>query len=94
MNNDDVVHFVYFGGCRRHELYSLIADSIVDAYSSLIVNIPETGHDRLLTIVDENGMNYMYMIRKYKNMRPIRTLIITIFLEVRTKRNLILGNES
>lgn len=61
-----------FGACRREELYSLTVDAIVDAGLSIIVSLPKTktGRSRLFTVVDGDGMNYLDLIRKYRNMRP------------------------
>ncbi|KAJ3651553.1 hypothetical protein Zmor_017585 [Zophobas morio] len=65
--------FGIFGGCRREELYSLAVDSIVDAGSSIIKTIPitKTGCRRVFTVIDDGkGIDYLKIIRKYRNMRP------------------------
>ena len=85
MTKDAVIHILYvlnlqvatifgiFGGCRREELYSLAVDSIVDAGSSIIKTIPitKTGCRRVFTVIDDGkGIDYLKIIRKYRNMRP------------------------
>ncbi|KAJ4449530.1 hypothetical protein ANN_00931 [Periplaneta americana] len=53
-----------FGGCRQ-ELVSMLVNHIADKDSVTILNIPETKTDkkRVFTIIDENEMKSLKLIR-------------------------------
>ena len=64
--------FCVFGGCRRQELVNMQSSHIDDIGSVIVVNIPETKTDkkRVFTIIDENEMNSLKLIREYASLLP------------------------
>lgn len=64
--------FGVFGGCRRQELVNMLINHVEDRGSVFVINIPETKTDkkRVFTIIDENQMNSIMLVRKYISLRP------------------------
>lgn len=64
--------FGIFGGCRRQELVNMLIGHFDDRESVIVVTIPETKTDkkRVFTIVEENEMNSLNLIRQYVSLRP------------------------
>ncbi|XP_063914724.1 uncharacterized protein LOC135131105 [Zophobas morio] len=66
------VLFGVFGRCRRQELVNILVDNVDDRGSVIVVTIPATKTDkrRIFTIIDENEMNSIDLIRQYMSLRP------------------------
>lgn len=61
-----------FGGLRRDELVKMTIDDVTDKGSVLLVNVPETktATSKSFTIVEENNINALNIVRKYMALRP------------------------
>lgn len=64
--------FGVFGGCRRQELVNMLVTHVEDRKSVFVVTVPETKTDkkRVFTIIDEDEMNSLKLIRDYMSLRP------------------------
>lgn len=77
-----------FGGCRRQELVNMLVTDVEDRNSVFVVTIPETKTDkkRVFTIVDEEEMNSLKLIRDYMSLRPRGCAEKRLFLTYRQGR--------
>jgi len=80
--------FGVFGGCRRQELVNMLFTHVEDRKTVFVVNIPETKTDkrRVFTIVDEEKMNSLQLIRDYISLRPRGCSETRFFLTYRQGR--------
>lgn len=80
--------FGVFGGCRRQELVNMLVTHVEDRKSVFVVNVPETKTDkkRVFTIVDEDEMNSLKLIRDYMSLRPRGCSEKRLFLTYRQGR--------
>ncbi|KAJ8911546.1 hypothetical protein NQ315_012799 [Exocentrus adspersus] len=64
--------FGIFGGCRRQELVNMLITHVEDRESVFVVSVPETKTDkkRIFTIIEEDEMNSLKLIRDYMSLRP------------------------
>ncbi|KAJ8912290.1 hypothetical protein NQ315_017323 [Exocentrus adspersus] len=62
-----VLIFGIFGGCRRQELVNMLITHVEDRESVFVVSVPETKTDkkRIFTIIEEDEMNSLKLIRDY-----------------------------
>ena len=62
--------FGIFGGCRRQELVNMLIGHFDDRESVIVVTIPgmKTDKKRVFTIVEENAMNSLNLIRQYDSL--------------------------
>ncbi|XP_031328141.1 uncharacterized protein LOC116159324 isoform X2 [Photinus pyralis] len=74
-----------FGGLRRDEMVKMCIDDITDKGSVVIVNVPETktGTSKGFTIVEEEEINALKLVRQYLALRPKHTKERRFFLTYR-----------
>lgn len=61
-----------FGGLRRDELVKMAVDDVEDKGTCLLVKIPvtKTGNSKGFTIVEEDKIGALKLVRKYMSLRP------------------------
>ncbi|KAJ8910515.1 hypothetical protein NQ315_012812 [Exocentrus adspersus] len=72
--------FGIFGGCRRQELVNMLITHVEDRESVFVVSVPETKTDkkRIFTIIEEDEMNSLKLIRDYMSLRPHKVDVLYI----------------
>lgn len=80
--------FGVFGGCRRQELVNMLVTHVEDRKSVFVVTVPETKTDkkRVFTIIDEDEMKSLKLIRDYISLRPHGCSEKRLFLSYRQGR--------
>lgn len=77
-----------FGGLKREEMVKMTVDHIEDKGSALFVTVPgsKTGEDKGFTIMEENEIGALQLVRQYMALRPTGLAERRFFLTYKNKQ--------
>lgn len=82
-----VLIFGIFCGCRRMEFVKMLVDHVDDRGSVFVITIQDrTDKTRMFTIVKEEEIDYLHLIRKYMSLRPKNCETKRFFIHYRNGR--------